>query len=101
MGAAGVGGIGLGGLALALIGYFVFGIDPSTTMSVVQGGGQAEQQEADVQRTHDRARQRAEGRGDELEDREQDRAVEDDAQQALASHGDRRIDGGAHGGSGE
>ena len=44
--AAGVGGIGLGGLALALIGYFVFGIDPSTTMSVVQGtGGQAEQQE--------------------------------------------------------
>ncbi|CAN7498959.1 neutral zinc metallopeptidase [Phenylobacterium sp. LjRoot164] len=45
MGAAGVGGIGLGGLALALIGYFVFGIDPSTTMSVVQGGGQAEQQE--------------------------------------------------------
>ncbi|KQW72981.1 flagellar biosynthesis protein FlgM [Phenylobacterium sp. Root77] len=45
MSAAGVGGIGLGGLALALIGYFVFGIDPSTTMSVVQGGGQAEQQE--------------------------------------------------------
>ncbi|MGH6997810.1 MAG: KPN_02809 family neutral zinc metallopeptidase, partial [Phenylobacterium sp.] len=45
MSAAGVGGIGLGGLALALIGYFVFGIDPSTTMSVVQGtGGQAEQQ---------------------------------------------------------
>ncbi|WP_312161445.1 neutral zinc metallopeptidase [Phenylobacterium sp.] len=45
MSAAGVGGIGLGGLALALIGYFVFGIDPSTTMSVVQGGGQAQQQE--------------------------------------------------------
>jgi predicted metalloprotease len=45
MSAASVGGIGLGGLALALIGYFVFGIDPSTTMSVVQGGGQAEQQE--------------------------------------------------------
>ncbi|MBP6878376.1 MAG: neutral zinc metallopeptidase [Phenylobacterium sp.] len=45
MSAAGVGGIGLGGLALALIGYFVFGIDPSTTMSVVQdSGGQAEQQ---------------------------------------------------------
>ena len=47
MSAAGVGGIGLGGLALALIGYFVFGIDPSTTMSVVQGAGgqQAQQQE--------------------------------------------------------
>ncbi len=45
MSAAGVGGIGLGGVVLALIGYFVFGIDPSTTMSVVQGGGQAEQQE--------------------------------------------------------
>ena len=37
--AAGVGGIGLGGVVLALIGYFVFGIDPSTTMSVVGGAG--------------------------------------------------------------
>lgn len=46
MSAAGVGGIGLGGVVLALIGYFVFGIDPSTTMSVVQGSdGQAQQQE--------------------------------------------------------
>jgi predicted metalloprotease len=46
MSAAGVGGIGLGGVVLALIGYFVFGIDPSTTMSVVQGAdGQAQQQE--------------------------------------------------------
>jgi predicted metalloprotease len=33
-------------VVLALIGYFVFGIDPSTTLSVVNGaGGQAEQQE--------------------------------------------------------
>ena len=49
MSAAGVGGIGLGGVVLALIGYFVFGIDPSTTMSVVQGsGGQAQQQQEGV-----------------------------------------------------
>ena len=45
LGAAGVGGIGAGGVILALIGYFVFGIDPSTTMSVVGGGQQAAQQE--------------------------------------------------------
>lgn len=41
MGAVGAGGLGIGGAVLALIGYFVFGIDPSTTMSVVNGGGQA------------------------------------------------------------
>lgn len=46
MSAAGVGGLGIGGVVLALIGYFVFGIDPSTTMSAVEGaGGQAQQQE--------------------------------------------------------
>jgi predicted metalloprotease len=45
MGPVGVGGLGAGGVVLALIGYFVFGIDPSTTMSVVNGGGQATQQE--------------------------------------------------------
>ena len=41
------GGVGAGGVILALIGYFVFGIDPSTTMGVVEqvGGGQAAQQE--------------------------------------------------------
>jgi predicted metalloprotease len=44
MGAAGVGGLGAGGVILALIGYFVFGIDPSTTMGVVGGGQQVEQQ---------------------------------------------------------
>lgn len=44
--AAGVGGLGVGGVVLALIGYFVFGIDPNTTMSVVEGaGGQQAQQE--------------------------------------------------------
>lgn len=45
MGVAGVGGVSLGAVAVALIGYFVFGIDPSTTMSVVGGGQQAQQQE--------------------------------------------------------
>jgi len=46
MGAAGVGGIGVGGVILAAIGYFVFGIDPQTTLQAVEGaGGQASQQE--------------------------------------------------------
>ena len=45
MGAAGVGGIGAGGVILALVGYFVFGIDPATTLSVVGGGQQVEQQQ--------------------------------------------------------
>ncbi|WP_411287090.1 neutral zinc metallopeptidase [Phenylobacterium sp.] len=44
MGAGAIGGVGAGGIVLALIGYFVFGIDPSTTMSVV-GGAPVEQQE--------------------------------------------------------
>ena len=46
MGSAGVGGFGVGGVVLALIGYFVFGVDPSTTLSVVGGDtGQVLQQE--------------------------------------------------------
>jgi predicted metalloprotease len=46
MGAVGAGGLGAGGVVLALIGYFVFGIDPSTTLGVVNGaGGQVAQQE--------------------------------------------------------
>ncbi len=46
MGSAGVGGLGLGGVVLALAGYFFFGIDPQTTLGVVNGaGGQVEQQE--------------------------------------------------------
>jgi hypothetical protein len=44
MGAGAIGGVGAGGVVLALIGYFVFGIDPSTTLQAVSGGGQAEQQ---------------------------------------------------------
>jgi predicted metalloprotease len=43
--AGAVGGLGAGGVILALIGYFVFGIDPSTTMGVVNGATQVEQQE--------------------------------------------------------
>ena len=43
--AAGVGGVGMVGVILALVGYFVFGIDPSTTMGVVSGGPVAQQQE--------------------------------------------------------
>ena len=40
------GGVGIGGLLLAAVGYFVFGIDPSTTLSVVNGvNGGSEQQE--------------------------------------------------------
>ena len=45
MGAVGVGGMGAGGVILALIGYFVFGIDPSTTTSVLGGGAPVQQQE--------------------------------------------------------
>jgi predicted metalloprotease len=45
LGPVGVGGLGIGGVVLALVGYFVFGIDPSTTLSVVGGAQpQAEQQ---------------------------------------------------------
>ncbi|WP_296599378.1 neutral zinc metallopeptidase [Phenylobacterium sp.] len=46
MGPVGVGGLGVGGVVLALVGYFVFGIDPSTTLGVVNGAApQAQQQE--------------------------------------------------------
>lgn len=45
MGAVGVGGLGAGGVILALVGYFVFGIDPSTTLGVVNGAGAPAQQE--------------------------------------------------------
>lgn len=36
---AGVGGLGVGGVVLALIGYFVFGISPSSTLQAVGGAG--------------------------------------------------------------
>jgi len=45
---AGVGGIGVGGVVLALVGYLVFGINPSTTLSALSGAGSppaAEQQQ--------------------------------------------------------
>ena len=43
LGPVGMGGVGIGGLVLAAIGYFVFGINPSDTLSVVGGGGQPAQ----------------------------------------------------------
>jgi predicted metalloprotease len=45
MGPVGVGGLGAGGVIVALLGYFFFGIDPSTTTSVLSGGGAVQQQE--------------------------------------------------------
>jgi predicted metalloprotease len=47
MSPAATGGIGIGGLVLAAIGYFVFGISPSDTLQVVNqaGGAQVSQQE--------------------------------------------------------
>lgn len=45
LGPVGAGGLGAGGVILALIGYFVFGIDPSTTTSVLGAGAPAQQQE--------------------------------------------------------
>lgn len=45
LGAGAVGGLSAGGVVLALIGYFVFGIDPSTTLQATQQMGPAEQVE--------------------------------------------------------
>ena len=44
LGAVGTGGLGVGGVVLALVGYFVFGVDPATTLSAVGGGAPVEQQ---------------------------------------------------------
>jgi predicted metalloprotease len=44
----GVGGVGIGGVVLAVIGYLVFGINPETTMEVVNGAGPAAQQQEGV-----------------------------------------------------
>lgn len=44
LGPVGVGGMGVGGVVLALIGYFVFGIDPSTTTQILGSGAPVEQQ---------------------------------------------------------
>ena len=49
-GAVAGGGVGIGALVLAAIGYFVFGIDPSTTTQLASqfgGAGQTEQQGAE------------------------------------------------------
>lgn len=51
MGPVGVGGLGVGGVVLALVGYFVFGIDPSTTLGVVNGAAPAAQQQEGVRGT--------------------------------------------------
>ncbi|MDP3852575.1 neutral zinc metallopeptidase [Phenylobacterium sp.] len=52
LGPVGVGGVGIGGVILAAIGYFVFGIDPTTTMAVVEGaGGQAQQEQVGARGT--------------------------------------------------
>lgn len=42
---AGIGGIGVGGVVLALIGYFVFGVSPQATLNAVNGAGQARQEQ--------------------------------------------------------
>jgi predicted metalloprotease len=44
-----VGGIGVGGVVLALIGYFVFGINPTTTLQAVSGAGAPAEQQQGVQ----------------------------------------------------
>jgi predicted metalloprotease len=49
LGPVGVGGLGAGGVVLALIGYFVFGIDPTTTLRAVDQVAPAEQQQQGVQ----------------------------------------------------
>lgn len=51
MGSAGVGGLGIGGVVLALAGYFFFGIDPSTTLGVVEGVSPQTQQQEGVRGT--------------------------------------------------
>lgn len=45
LGPVGIAGGGIGAVVLAAIGYFVFGIDPRTTMEATQGLQQAAQQE--------------------------------------------------------
>jgi predicted metalloprotease len=45
LGAVGTGGLGVGGVVLALIGYFVFGVSPSDTLNAVGPSTQVEQQQ--------------------------------------------------------
>ena len=48
LGPVGMGGLGVGGVLLALIGYFVFGISPETTLNAVGGAGQPAEQQQQV-----------------------------------------------------
>ncbi|HEY2752263.1 KPN_02809 family neutral zinc metallopeptidase [Phenylobacterium sp.] len=51
LGPVGVGGLGIGGVVLALIGYFVFGVSPQQTLDAVSGAGPesaVQQQQAGV-----------------------------------------------------
>jgi len=45
---AGVGGLGLGGVVLALIGYFVFGVSPQSALETANGPGAAPPEQAGV-----------------------------------------------------
>ena len=54
LGPVGVGGMGVGGVVLALIGYFVFGISPDTTQQVL-GSGQTQEQHGQVGTPADQA----------------------------------------------
>ena len=49
------GGVGAGGIILALIGYFVFGIDPSTTLGTVSQVAPAQQQQGQAGSPQDEA----------------------------------------------
>jgi predicted metalloprotease len=59
LGPVAIGGGGIGAVVLAAVGYFVFGIDPSTTMQAVNAvqGQQAQQQEGVRGTPNDRAAQ--------------------------------------------
>ena len=59
LGPVAIGGGGIGAVVLAAVGYFVFGIDPSTTMQAVNAvqGQQAQQQEGVRGSPQDRAAQ--------------------------------------------
>ena len=59
LGPVALGGGGIGAVVLAAVGYFVFGIDPGTTMQAVNAvqGQQAQQQEGVRGSPQDRAAQ--------------------------------------------
>jgi predicted metalloprotease len=51
MGPVGMGGIGIGAVVIALIGYFVFGIDPRQTLGVIEQTAPAAQQQTGARGT--------------------------------------------------